>query len=176
MRYLRYWRWWVAALLFVMVVITNDIKQPLVERVVYSSEDLVLVRKALQQVFLQPEQIPVSTSEVATGVLTFSTMERYNDGALLHYKEPILLQAFYEGLVVFTGHTKYTGKTMTVLYNEGTTITYGFLDELTLLPYTPIQAGQSMSKQQGSLYIQLERDGRILNVEEILAWLKDYRA
>lgn len=174
MRYLRYWRWWIAALLFVTVLVANDIKPPLVERIVYSSKDLIVVREVLQQVFLQPEQIPVSTSELSSEILTFSTMERYNNGAVLTYNELVSVDAFYDGLVVFTGHTKYTGKTMTVLYNEGTTVTYGFLDELMLLPYTPINAGQSIGKQQHSFYLQIEQDGRLLNLEEMLAWLKGY--
>ncbi|MER1986004.1 MAG: peptidoglycan DD-metalloendopeptidase family protein [Solibacillus sp.] len=161
-------------MLFVTVLVANDIKPPLVERIVYSSKDLIVVREVLQQVFLQPEQIPVSTSELSSEILTFSTMERYNNGAVLTYNELVSVDAFYDGLVVFTGHTKYTGKTMTVLYNEGTTVTYGFLDELMLLPYTPINAGQSIGKQQHSFYLQIEQDGRLLNLEEMLAWLKGY--
>lgn len=173
---MRYWRWWLAAILFVTVLVLHDVKRPFVERVVYSSEDLIFMRKALQQVFLQPEQIAVSTSERATNLFTFATMERYKDGAVFIYNEPVFLYAFYDGLVVFTGHTKYTGKTVTVLYNEGTTVTYGFLDELTFLPYTSLRAGQSIGRQQHTLYIQIERDGRVLNLEEIRAWLKGYRA
>lgn len=174
MRYLRYWRWWIAALLFVTVLVANEIKPLLVERIVYSSKDLIVVREALQYIFLKPEQIPVSTSELSSELLTFSTMERYNKGAVLTYHKPVSVDAFYDGLVVFTGHTKYTGKTMTVLYNEGTTITYGFLDELILLPYTPIYAGQSIGQQQDAFYLQIEQDGHLLNLEEMLAWLKGY--
>lgn len=162
-------------LLLVAVVIVNDSKQPIVQRVVYSSEDLIVVRKALQHVFLQREQIPVSTRELAVDLSAFTKLERFHHGAVLTYAQPILLPALYDGLVVFTGHTKYTGKTMTVLYNEGTTITYGFLDELTHLPYTPLRAGQSIGNQQNSLYIQMEQNGEIMNLEELLTWLKEYR-
>ena len=161
-------------LLVLTVIVLQEQKPLLVERVVYSSEDLIVVRKALQHVFLQQEQLPVSTSEGIFQLHAYATIERFRDGVLLTYEQPIRLPAFYDGLVVFTGHTKYTGKTMTVLYSEGTTVTYGFLTELLFLPYTPLRAQQGLSNQQSSLYIQIEQNGKILDVEQVRTWLKEY--
>ena len=180
MRCLSKWRWWAATLLFIVIVVASEVKQPAVQqvihRVVYSSEDLIFVRTALQQLFLRSEQIPVSTQVSTEELLTFVSMERFNDGILLTYDQPIAVQAFFDGLIIFTSYTKDTGKTLTVLYSEGTTVTYGFIDELMRLPYTSLSAGEVIvQKQPGSLYIQVERNGAILNMEETVAWLKEHR-
>lgn len=151
--------------------------QQAVQRIVYSSEDLVFIRTVLQQVIEPEEQIPVSTEMSVSEMLTFVTIDRYNKGLLLTYEQAIPLQALYNGLIVFTGHTKYTGKTLTVLYNEGTSVTYGFVDELALLPYTPVNAGDELArKNKGQLYIQVEQNGAILKMDEILLWLKEQSA
>lgn len=170
------WRWWAAALLFIVVVVVGEMELPngqqIIHRIVYSSEDLIVVRTMLQRVFLQQEQIPASTKSM-DNVSSFTSIERYKEGVFVTYEQPIGLQAFFDGLVIFTGYTKSTGKTVTILYDEGTTVTYGFLDDLVLLPYTSLQAGELIVQQQGSFYMQLDQNGVALSMEEIVAWLKE---
>lgn len=58
----------------------------------------------------------------------------------------------------FTGHTKYTGKTITISYEDGTTVSYGMLDSLAQLPYTTVQANDLIGmKQAGQLYLSIEK-------------------
>lgn len=107
-------------------------------------------------------------------LLTYAMIERYNDGFLLTYEEPLLLKALYDGLIVFTGHTKYNGKTISIIYEDGTTVTLGYVDQLSVLPYMPVSKGDVIAvKEQGKLYIQIEKDGEVYNIEQTTKWLKE---
>lgn len=153
---------------------SHPVIQQGIHRIVYSSEDLIVIRGALQQVFLPAQSIPVSMDGSVSELLTFVSMERYNKGLLLTYEQGLSLHALYNGLIIFTGHMKFTGKTITVLYSEGTTVTYGFVDELSMLPYAMVNRGDEIGqKKQGKLYIQVERDGVLLKMDDILLWMKE---
>ncbi|HEY4624098.1 MAG TPA: hypothetical protein VIH12_09565, partial [Solibacillus sp.] len=74
----------------------------------------------------------------------------------------------------FTGHTQYNGKSISVIYDNGMTMTFGFVDEFYVLPYTTVGQGTVIAtKKGGELYIQIEKDGVIWNMEQTTKWLKD---
>ena len=60
----------------------------------------------------------VSADSSISELLTFVSLDRYNDGFLFTFEEAMPIIAIYDGLVVFTGHTKYNGKTISVLYDD----------------------------------------------------------
>ena len=92
----------------------------------------------------------------------------------MHYDTAVPIQSLYNGLVVFTGHMKNAGQTVSILYEEGTTVTYGYVDQIAVLPYIHLQNGQLIAmKKPGKLYIQIEQQGKLFSAEEILQWLKE---
>jgi hypothetical protein len=176
---LKKWQWLIASVLFVTIYLCemygNIPTKRLINQVVYSSEDLVLIRAVLMDItFQEDKKIPVSVDPSIEQLLMYKTIERYNKGFLLAYDQPILLNALYDGLIVFTGHTKYNGKTMSILYENGLTVTFGFVDEFEVLPYTPVSMGTLLAtKEKGKLYIQIEKDGMIFNMKQTTEWIKE---
>ena len=176
---LKKWQWLIASVLFVTIYLCemygNLPTKRMIHQIVYSSEDLVLIRSVLMDItFQEDDKIPVSVDPSIEQLLMYQTIERYNKGFLLTYEQPLLLNALYDGLIVFTGHTKYNGKTISILYENGLTVTFGFVDQFEVLPYTPVSKGTLLaSKEKGKLYIQIEQDGAIFNMEQTTRWIKE---
>jgi len=176
------WKWIVAVLLCAAVLIGSRLQDSGqihfdVKKIVYSSEDLTFMRNFLRGVFGkdQDSTITVSTETVNNELLSFVAVKPYNNGYLLTYEEAIPIIAIENGLVVYTGHSKHTGKTVSVFYEDDTTVTYGNVDSFSLLPYTSIEKGSTLAnKEVGDLYIQIEKDGNILNLEQTIEWMKEY--
>lgn len=176
---LKKWQWLIASILFVVIYSFNyygDLStKRVIHSIVYSSDDLVMMRKAVVTMLSNDEhQLPVSAHLSISQLQLFQTIERFNDGFLLAYDEPFVLNALYDGLIVFTGHTKYNGKTVSIVYDTGDTVTFGFVDDFYVLPYTTVTKGMIVAtKKSGELYIQIERDGQVLNMEQTIHWLKE---
>ena len=176
---LKKWQWLIASVLFVTIYLCEtygDLQtKRLINQVVYSSEDLVFIRAVLMDItFQDDEKISVSVDPSIEQLLLYQSIERYNKGFLLAYDQPILLNALYDGLIVFTGHTKYNGKTISILYENGLTVTFGYVDQFEVLPYTSVSKGTLLAtKEKGKLYIQIEQDGSIFNMEQTARWIKE---
>lgn len=175
---LKKWQWLIATALFLFIASANYFGDMAVKRtinkVVYSSNDLAFMRQMIVAVTQdQNKQVPVSVHSSIEQLQLFETIERFNDGFLLTYQQPFVLNALYDGLIVFTGHTKYNGKSMSIIYDVGETVTFGFVDEFYVLPYTTVTKGTVLAtKKQGELYIQIEKDGQLLNLQQTIEWLK----
>lgn len=175
------WKWIVAFLLCVFVLAgirmqDNGQIQFDLRKIVYSSQDLTFMRNLLREVFgEEPDStITVTTEVVNDELLSFVSAKPYNNGYLLTFEKPVPILAIQNGLVVYTGHAKHTGKTISVYYEDDTTITYGFVESFSLLPYTSIEKGSSLAnKEAGDLYIQIEKDGAILDLNQTVEWLKE---
>lgn len=176
---LKKWQWLIASIVFVIIYSCNyygDLAtKRVIHSIVYSSDDLVMMRKAVVSILSNDEQqLPVSADRSINQLQLFQTIDRFNDGFLLAYDEPFVLHALYDGMIVFTGHTKYNGKTISIVYDTGATVTFGFVDDFYVLPYTTVTQGMIVAtKKSGELYIQIERDGQILNMEQTIRWLKE---
>lgn len=143
-------------------------------KLVTTSADLTYLSE-LGQSWLNKDDatILVSSDVGQTELLTFANAEVFEEGFLLQYDMGLPVYAGMNGLVVFTGHTKYTGKTMTISYDDGTTVSYGMLDSLAQLPYTTVQANDLIGmKETGQLYISIEKDKVQYNLEQIVQWLE----
>lgn len=176
---LKKWKWLIACVLFVTIYICDTYGDLTMKRninkVIYSSEDLLFMREVLMDIsFKKDKQITVSADPSIEQMLMYKTIDRYNEGFLLSYEQPIVLNALYDGLVVFTGHTKYNGKTISILYENGLSVTFGYVDQFAVLPYTSVSKGtQIATKDKGKLYIQIEQDGVIFNLQQTTQWLKE---
>ena len=176
------WKWIAAILLCAIVLIGNRLQQQGqisvdIQKIVYSSEDLTFMRNFLREVVgkdIEPT-ITVSSEAINQELLTFVAIKPYDSGYLLTYEQSIPILAIENGLVVYTGHSKHTGKTISVYYEDDTTVTYGNVDSFSLLPYTSIERGGVIAnKEPGDLYIKIELDGEVLNLEETLKWMKEH--
>lgn len=176
------WKWVVAFLLCVIVIISNRLQDQGqinidVKKIVYSSEDLTIMRNLLREVFGNESDSPtitVSSETLNQELLNFVAIKPYHEGYLLTFEQAVPLLAIESGLVVYTGHSKDTGKTISIYYEDNTTVTYGNVDSFSLLPYTSIEKGSTIAnKEPGDLYIQIEKDGEVLNLEETLQWMKE---
>jgi len=176
------WKWIAALFLCICVLAGNHLQEtgkiPVdVKRIVYSSEDLTFMRNMLREIFDKDSKdtIAVSSEPINQELLTFVQAKPYYKGYLFTYEESVPLVAIDHGLVVYTGYSKDTGKTISVYYEDDTTVTYGNVDSFSLLPYTSIERGSTIGKKEpGDLYIQVEKDGNILNLEETLLWMKEH--
>ncbi|RNC97443.1 M23 family metallopeptidase [Lysinibacillus halotolerans] len=176
------WKWIAAVLLCVVVLVGSQLHERGqiavdVNKIVYSSEDLTIMRNFLREVFgKEPDTtITVSSDKVNQELLSFVAVKPYDSGYLLTFEQPIPILAIENGLVVYTGHSKNTGKTISVYYEDDTTVTYGNVDSFSLLPYTSIERGSTIAnKEPGDLYIKIEENGKVLNLEETLEWMKEH--
>ena len=94
---------------------------------------------------------------------------------MLAYEESLSITATKSGVIVYTGHTARTGKVISISYDDGYTVTYGFIDDFYHLPYSSVALGEMIAKKEaGELFIQIEKSGRILNLEETIEWIKQH--
>ncbi|RTQ95827.1 M23 family metallopeptidase [Lysinibacillus telephonicus] len=176
------WKWIAAFVLCAIVLVGNRLQENGqlnvdVKKIVYSSEDLTMMRNLLREVFGSETDttITVSSETINQELLSFVAVKPFDNGYLLTYEQAIPILAIENGLVVYTGHSKTTGKTISVFYEDDTTITYGNVDSFSLLPYTSIERGSTIAnKEIGDLYIKIEKDGKVLNLEETLEWMKEH--
>lgn len=176
------WKWIAAFVLCAVVLLGAQMQDQGqiavdVKKMVYSSEDLTVMRGFLRETFGQEseQKIMVSTKSVNQELLSFLAAKPYDNGYLLTFENAIPILAIKNGLVVFTGHTKTTGKTISVYYEDDTTVTYGNVDSFSLLPYTAIERGSTLgNKEPGDLYIKIENGGKVLNLEETVEWMKEH--
>lgn len=178
------WKWFSAIVLCAAVLggiqlqergqIALDVK-----KIVYSSEDLTIMRNLLRELFGDGSDQKITVSSESESVnaelLSFVAAKPYDNGYLLTFEQAIPILAIENGLVVYTGHTTNTGKTISVFYEDDTTVTYGQVDSFSLLPYTSIERGSTIAnKKPGEMYIKIEKDGKVLNMEETLEWMKEH--
>ena len=124
------------------------------------------------------EIIPVSAKPAKDPVIptmaTYESMQPYDEGVLVAYKTPIQVVAHQDGIILFTGHTRNTGKTMTVLYDNGDTVTYGFVKNFSNLPYTAVAANDLIADvEPGSMFVKVEHEGENLEPSAITEWMSD---
>lgn len=173
------WQWFLALIVCAVVYIgqnsSNEAIQKTISRVVYSSEDIAFMRSTIKELFLEDGTIEVASPVYGTEMLKFVTISRYDEGYLLDFEEDLTLKALNNGIIVYTGHTPTTGKVLSVLYDNSCTVTYGYLDHFANLPYSSVTKGDIIAtKEAGSLYIQIECEGEILNLEQTIEWLKQH--
>jgi hypothetical protein len=183
------WRqkWFVALILTISVIgmaVLEDqrILNTQLTKVVRSGEDFIALRQWTYGILNLPdsgkkedtETIPVAAETHGSQLAAYYSMQPFKSGVLVSYEEPQAITAKEDGLVIFTGHTRQTGKTVTILYQSGETVTYGFVKTFEKLPYTGITEGEVIAQMEaGAMFLEVERDGTSLNTESIASWLQE---
>lgn len=131
-----------------------------VTQYVTSGEDFLTMKKWVASMMKTSESEKVSVSYEEKVLNTYESMQPFHDGVIVSYSQPHSIEAQEDGLVTFTGFTRRTGKTMTVLYDDGDEVTYGFVGTFSKLPYTSVKKGDTLAlMDQGAIYLMVKRDG-----------------
>lgn len=118
------------------------------------------------------ELINVSAPVTSPPLIEYKSIQPYEEGAIISINDSQELYASENGFIIFTGYTKNTSKTISVLYDNGETVTFGFLEDFNQLPYTTINLGDIFATADNEvLYIQVEKDGENLDTNELVEWL-----
>ena len=120
-------------------------------------------RKIMEWVNPTEDVVSVSAPMTTPPLIEYKSIQPFDKGAILSIHEAQELYASENGLIIFTGYTKKTGKTLSILYDTGETATFGFVEEFRQLPYTTINAGDIFASVDNELlYVQVEEDGELL--------------
>ncbi|MCT6923109.1 hypothetical protein [Metasolibacillus sp.] len=173
------WQWGIALLCCAVVWGTTQLPETkttkVIKRIVYSQDDLTFMRNTLRNITVfEGKKVEVADYPERREMLAYTSIQPSGKGYLMTYDEAVNLFALQNGIVVFTGHTKETGQTVSIFYDDNTTVTYGFIDSFSLLPYTAIGVNEIVAtKQAGDLYIRIEKDNQVLDLEQTLTWLNE---
>lgn len=157
---------WVFAIILTVGVIgvakmegSGVIDKP-VTQYVTTGEDFLAMKKWVSSMMKDPDNDTILVSHQEGLLPAYETMQPYKEGVLVSYSNPIPITAQDNGLVVFTAITRNTGKTLTVLYDNGDEVTYGFLGMLSKLPYTSVKTGDTLALMgEEAIYIVVKQDG-----------------
>lgn len=135
-----------------------------------TGEDLVIMKKWVANLLEREEKILVQY--VQSELRQYDTIQPFHKGAVLSYENPLAIRAEQDGLIVYTGMTRRTRKTMTIMYDDGVEVTYGLLGSFEKLPYTSVQSGEIIATMDESLmYIAIEQEGEYFSIEAIQQFL-----
>ena len=157
-------KWILAILLSVSVVGLSKLEERQLVNVpitqyVTTGKDFVVMKKWVSSWMAEDDVIAVS-GEVFTPFGTYASFQPYQDGAIITYDQPLAITSQGSGLVVFTGYTRQSGKTVTVQYDTGDEVTYGFVGSFSTLPYTAVKLGDEIAvMDEEAVYIRVKRDG-----------------
>ncbi|MBO0587076.1 hypothetical protein [Sporosarcina sp. E16_8] len=102
----------------------------------------------------------------------YESMQPYKEGVIVSYSQPLAIDAQESGLVIFTGFTRESGKTITVLYDSGDEVTYGYVGTFTKLPYTAVKKGDTLGLMgEEAIYLKVKRDGVKMDASLLPAYL-----
>lgn len=75
--------------------------------------------------------------------MKFVAIKRYDKGFMLAYEEPVTIAAIQSGVIVYTGHTARTGKVLSIAYDDGYSVTFGFIDDFIICRTVRLQPVRS---------------------------------
>lgn len=131
-----------------------------VTQYVKSGKDFIAMKKWVASMIDVPNNESVQVNHEAREFIAYESMRPYEDGVIVSYPVPHAIEAQGSGLVIFTGITRQTGKTLTVLYDDGDEVTYGFVGKFTKLPYTSVKQGDTLAvMDEETIYLRVKRDG-----------------
>ena len=63
---------------------------------------------------------------------------------------------------------------MTVLYDDGDEVTYGFVGSITKLPYTTVKKGDTLAlMNEETMYLQVKREGINLDADMLATYFSE---
>ena len=102
--------------------------------------------------------------------LVYSEKEKYLDGYKLKVDKNYLVPVISSGVVVFLGEKEDYGKVIVIEGEDGTTITYGNIQNTDLKLYDYITSGKYLGEVgEDYLYIVILKNGEYLDLETYLS-------
>lgn len=143
-----------------------------VTQYVTTGKDFLVMKKWVASMMNEPENEMIAVHYEEDLLTTYESMQPYKEGVLVSYTQPVPVEAQGAGLVIFTGITRQTGKTLTVLYDDGDEVTYGFVGSFSKLPYTSVKKGDTLAlMDEGAIFLMVKRDGINLDASLLPAYL-----
>lgn len=172
-------RKWILAFVFVLLFLllsnlekNNTLSTNLSTSLLEPQKPAEVYKKVMTWVKNPKDLISVSAPVTDPPLIEYKSIQPFEEGAILSIEEAQQLYAAENGLIIFTGYQKKTNKTMSILYDTGETATFGFVGEFYQLPYTSVSAGDVFASVENEiLYVQVEKDGKKLDMSEIVEWL-----
>ncbi|TQR14822.1 hypothetical protein [Psychrobacillus soli] len=172
-------RKWVLALLFVLVFFivanleaNNTLSTNYTTTLLEPQKPAEVYKKVKAWVEQSDKKINVSAPVTNPPLIEYKSIQPLGEGAILAVEESQDLYASENGFIIFTGYKKNTSKTMSILYDTGETATFGFVEEFHQLPYTSVSPGDIFATVENELlYIEVEKDGKKLEMSELVDWL-----
>lgn len=149
----------------------NVIEKPITQYVT-TGQDFLVMKKWVASYFNDEEDELLTVNYEERALAMYESIQPYKEGVIVSYGQPIAVEAEGAGLVVFTGITRQTGKTVTVLYDDGDEVTYGFVGSFEKLPYTSIKKGDTLALMgEEAMFLMVKRDGVHLDASLLPAYL-----
>ena len=147
-----------------------------VSQYVTTGKDFLVMKKWVASVLNESENDMIVVNYEESKLTTYESMQPYKDGVLVSYTQPVPVVAQGDGLVIFTGITRQTGKTLAVLYDNGDEVTYGFVGTFSKLPYTSVKKGDTLAlMDEEALFLMVKRDGVNLDASLLPAYMSGLR-
>ncbi|MDI2588238.1 MULTISPECIES: hypothetical protein [unclassified Psychrobacillus] len=172
-------RKWALALLFVSVFFivayledNNTLSTNYTTTLLEPQKPAEMYKKVRAWVDQSDKKIKVSAPVANPPLIQYESIQPFGDGAILAVEQSQDLYASENGLIIFTGYKKDTSKTMSILYDTGETASFGFVAEFHQLPYTTVSPGDIFATVENELlYIEVVKDGKKLEMSELVDWL-----
>lgn len=169
---------WLLAIIVVVGVIgvakleeVGIIHKP-VTQYVTTGKDFMVMKKWVASMIGEPENEMIAVNYEEDPIATYESMQPFKEGVLVSYTQRVPVEAQGNGLVIFTGITRQTGKTLTVLYDDGDEVTYGFVGSFSKLPYTSVRKGDTLAlMDESAIFLMVKRDGVNLDAALLPAYL-----
>lgn len=109
-----------------------------------------------------------TTKVVSNEKITYSNIEKENNGYMLSVSSDFTLSALKSGIVIEKKKNEKYNNIIKIQDKEGLNITYGCLDEVEVDLYDYVDKGELLGKTTGKLYMIFEKNGKYLSYDEYL--------
>ncbi|MFS0689859.1 M23 family metallopeptidase [Sporosarcina sp. 179-K 8C2 HS] len=148
-----------------------------VTQYITTGKDFIVMKKWVASIIGDPEEDTITVSAETVEELPFAayeSMQPYKDGVIASYAHPMPITAQGDGLIVFTGFTRQSGKTITVLYDDGDEVTYGFVGSISKLPYSTVKKGDTLAiMNEEAIYLKVKREGVVLEAAVLATYFSE---
>lgn len=111
-----------------------------------------------------------NVQEVFNEKIKYKSLEKYGNGYKLEVSNNYLVPFLLDGIIVYIGNRDEYGKVLIVENSDGSKILYGNINSSYKL-YDYVKKGEFLGETiNNQLYIELEKNGEYLSIENILSW------
>ncbi|WP_432358403.1 peptidoglycan DD-metalloendopeptidase family protein [Sporosarcina sp. UB5] len=148
-----------------------------VTQYITTGKDFIVMKKWVASIIGDSDEETITVSADSVEEIPFAayeSMQPYKDGVIASYAHPMPITAQGDGLIVFTGFTRQSGKTITVLYDDGDEVTYGFVGSISKLPYSTVKKGDTLAlMNEEAIYLKVKREGIVLEASVLATYFSE---